>query len=152
MKRCTETELRIAGHGYIADLAKLGLDVVQFTEYHYRVGGCVDIFPNNRGGDWRIREVDGPAAFWMSPRKLLGFVPYFVREYESRKPKLPAAAPAPPQPPRVEGKPFMLTIEVDENDIREVIAKIPKFFYDTDALPIARLVLAVKAAYEKARQ
>jgi hypothetical protein len=152
MKRCTETELRIAGHGYIADLAKLGLDVVQFTEYHFRIGAYFDVFPNHRGGNWKWKEVDGPANGWIRPSQLSGFVPDFVRECESRKPKLPPATPAPPQPPRVEGKPFMLTIEVDENDIREVIAKIPKFFYDTDALPIARLVLAVKAAYEKARQ
>jgi hypothetical protein len=45
-----------------------------------------------------------------------------------------------------------LTIEIDENDVIEAIENIPAHWTSDGDSPIVRIALALKEAYEKARQ
>lgn len=99
MRIVTETELRIIHRHELADLAKLDLRIMQFTEYHYRVDDRFDVFPNDRGGDWRWRDINSADKGWLTPRKIPTFVPAYLREHPAPKSPYPANAPAQPIEP-----------------------------------------------------
>jgi hypothetical protein len=65
----------------ISKLESLGLGVTKLSFYHYRVAERFDIFPNERGQDWRWHDLVTDQRGECNPRDLHSFVPGFLKAH-----------------------------------------------------------------------
>lgn len=75
----------------ILELERAGLDVFEFTVYHYRIEKRFDIFPNGRGRPWQWRDGVSGKHGVKPPEQFAQFIPNFI--LANPKP-IPVSAPS----------------------------------------------------------